>query len=48
MPFPAQLEGKYQSYTQADLSRLRAAGLPGEFSDVQEGVADYVRELMQP
>ena len=48
VPFPPQLQGKYQSYTQADLSRLRAAGLPGEFSDVQEGVGDYVRELMQP
>ena len=48
VPFPAQLQGKYQSYTQADLSRLRAAGLQGEFSDVQEGVAAYVKELLQP
>src|SRR5260221_7512124 len=31
VPFPPQLVGKYQSYTQAELSRLRAAGLPGEF-----------------
>jgi len=48
IPFPPQLQGKYQSYTQADLARLRAAGLPGEFMDVQEGVAAYVKELMQP
>ena len=47
VPFPAQLQGKYQSYTQADLSRLRAAGLPGEFMGVQDGVASYVKELMQ-
>ena len=48
VPFPPQLVGKYQSYTQADLSRLRAAGLQGEFSDVQEGVSAYVKELLEP
>jgi ADP-L-glycero-D-manno-heptose 6-epimerase len=47
VPFPAQLQGKYQSYTQADLSRLRAAGLPGDFMSVQDGVASYVKELMR-
>jgi ADP-L-glycero-D-manno-heptose 6-epimerase len=46
--FPPQLAGKYQSYTQADLTRLRAAGLPGDFMSVEEGVAAYVRELMKP
>jgi ADP-L-glycero-D-manno-heptose 6-epimerase len=46
IPFPPQLVGKYQSYTQADLSRLREAGYEGRFRPVQEGVADYVRELM--
>ena len=45
--FPAQLQGRYQSYTQADLSRLRAAGLPGTFMGVEEGVAAYVKELMK-
>ena len=47
IPFPEQLVGKYQSYTQADLSRLREAGYEGSFRSVQEGVADYVRELMR-
>jgi ADP-L-glycero-D-manno-heptose 6-epimerase len=47
VPFPAQLQGRYQSYTQADLSRLRAAGLPGTFMGVEEGVAAYVKELMK-
>jgi ADP-L-glycero-D-manno-heptose 6-epimerase len=47
IPFPAQLQGKYQSYTQADLSKLRAAGLPGDFMGVEDGVAAYVRELMK-
>jgi ADP-L-glycero-D-manno-heptose 6-epimerase len=45
IPFPAQLVGKYQSFTQADLSRLRAAGLPGDFMSVEQGVAAYVAEL---
>jgi ADP-L-glycero-D-manno-heptose 6-epimerase len=47
IPFPAQLVGKYQSYTQADLARLREAGYESSFRPVQEGVADYVRELMK-
>lgn len=45
IPFPPDLVGKYQSYTQADLTRLRAAGYDGEFMSVQQGVAAYVREL---
>jgi ADP-L-glycero-D-manno-heptose 6-epimerase len=45
IPFPAALEGKYQSFTQADLTRLRAAGCPVKFRPVEEGVAAYVREL---
>jgi ADP-L-glycero-D-manno-heptose 6-epimerase len=47
IPFPPQLVGKYQSYTQADLARLREAGYEGSFRSVQEGVADYVRELLR-
>ena len=45
VPFPPQLVGKYQSYTRADLAKLRAAGLPGEFMTVEEGVASYVKDL---
>ena len=45
--FPPALAGKYQSFTEADLTRLRAAGLGGEFADVQQGVSSYVKELMQ-
>ncbi|MEO8143514.1 MAG: ADP-glyceromanno-heptose 6-epimerase [Betaproteobacteria bacterium] len=47
IPFPPQLVGKYQSYTQADLSRLREAGYSGAFQGVEEGVAAYVRELLK-
>jgi ADP-L-glycero-D-manno-heptose 6-epimerase len=45
--FPPALVGKYQSFTEADLSRLRAAGYPGGFRDVEQGVAAYVAELQK-
>ena len=43
--FPEALRGKYQSYTQADLSALRAAGCDHAFADVQTGVARYIETL---
>jgi ADP-L-glycero-D-manno-heptose 6-epimerase len=42
IPFPAALVGKYQSFTQADLTRLRATGCEHDFADVAGGVAAYV------
>ena len=45
VPFPDALKGKYQAFTQADLSRLRAAGYRREFRGVEQGVADYVAIL---
>ena len=44
--FPPALVGKYQSYTQADLSALRAAGCHHAFADVQSGVAAYMQWLL--
>ena len=43
--FPPALVGKYQSYTQADLSALRAAGCEHPFADVQTGVSAYMQWL---
>ena len=43
--FPPALVGKYQSYTQADMSALRAAGCNHAFSDVQTGVSEYMHWL---
>lgn len=43
--FPPALVGKYQSYTQADLAALRAAGCKHTFADVQTGVAAYMKAL---
>jgi ADP-L-glycero-D-manno-heptose 6-epimerase len=45
VPFPAALVGKYQCYTQADLSALRAAGCKHAFADVQAGVTSYMQSL---
>lgn len=39
VPCPVGLRSRYQSYTQADLSRLRAAGYNGPFTALDEGVA---------
>ena len=46
VPFPPALVGKYQSYTQADLTRLRAAGYQAPMVGVAEGVARYVERLI--
>ena len=43
--FPDALRGKYQCYTQADLSALRATGCEHTFADVQSGVSQYVQSL---
>lgn len=42
VPFPEDLKGRYQSYTEADLSQLRAAGCDVQFRGVEEGVRDYL------
>ena len=45
-PFPDALKGKYQSFTEADISSLRAAGYEGRFFDVNEGVSRYVHWML--
>jgi ADP-L-glycero-D-manno-heptose 6-epimerase len=43
--FPEALKGKYQSFTQADVAKLRGAGYKEDFATVAEGVARYVERL---
>ncbi|MCC7225521.1 MAG: ADP-glyceromanno-heptose 6-epimerase [Burkholderiaceae bacterium] len=43
--FPNDLKGRYQSYTQADVTALRVAGFTKAMRDVQTGVSEYVRAL---
>jgi ADP-L-glycero-D-manno-heptose 6-epimerase len=45
--FPDDLRGRYQSYTQAELSKLRAAGYDAPFLTVEQGVAHYCRTLLE-
>lgn len=42
IPFPEHLKGSYQSYTQADMGKLRESGYDAPFKTVQEGVALYL------
>jgi ADP-L-glycero-D-manno-heptose 6-epimerase len=44
IPFPEHLKGRYQSYTQADLTALRAAGCDLKFRNVEAGAARYVAD----
>lgn len=44
--FPDALKGKYQCFTQADLTRLRSAGYTGSFYSVEEGVERYINRLL--
>lgn len=46
-PFPEALKGKYQNYTEADLSMLREAGYKAPFLNVADGVGRYVAELLR-
>jgi ADP-L-glycero-D-manno-heptose 6-epimerase len=45
IPFPEALKGKYQNFTQADLTKLRQAGYDAPFANVDEGVSQYVQWL---
>lgn len=44
--FPEDLKGRYQSFTQADISALRAAGYDAPFLTVEEGVSRYIQKLL--
>jgi len=43
---PGHLKGKYQYHTQADLTKLRAAGYAAAFTSIEDGVADYVQNYL--
>ena len=43
---PDSLKGQYQSFTQAPMDRLRAAGYTGQFTPLEEGIRRYVQERL--
>jgi ADP-L-glycero-D-manno-heptose 6-epimerase len=42
---PVELRDKYQYFTQADISKLRAAGFGQPFHSLEKGVLDYVQAV---
>ncbi len=48
IPMPETLRPKYQYFTCADLTKLRAAGHTAEFVPLREAVEDYVRNYLLP
>ncbi len=40
IPFPADLENRYQHFTEADITRLRRAGWEEEFTSLEDGVRE--------
>jgi ADP-L-glycero-D-manno-heptose 6-epimerase len=42
---PAELRDKYQYFTQADITKLRAAGFDQPFHSLEDGVRDFVQSL---
>jgi ADP-L-glycero-D-manno-heptose 6-epimerase len=47
IPFPDALRGKYQAFTQADVTRLRGASYAASMQTVEQGTASYVRWLLE-
>jgi ADP-L-glycero-D-manno-heptose 6-epimerase len=45
IPFPDGLKASYQSFTEADIGQLRAAGYNEPFKDVRAGAAAYLDAL---
>lgn len=43
---PPQLVPQYQSYTCADISRLRAAGYTGHFTEAPTGIRNYIANYL--
>lgn len=42
IPFPNELRGRYQSFTEANINQLLSVGCPTPFKDVAAGVANYL------
>jgi len=45
--FPDALKGKYQSFTEADIARLRSAGYEAPMLSVEDGVKRYIQTLLK-
>lgn len=43
---PADLQGRYQYFTEANMAKLRAAGYTANFHSLEDGVKDYVQNYL--
>jgi ADP-L-glycero-D-manno-heptose 6-epimerase len=48
IPFPADLDGRYQHFTEADLRSLRELGCDIEMTGLEEGIAETFAESPEP
>jgi ADP-L-glycero-D-manno-heptose 6-epimerase len=48
IPMPDDLQGKYQYYTCADMTKLQAAGCEVRCTPLEEAVDDYVQNYLRP
>ncbi len=46
IPMPEVLRGRYQSFTEAPMQRLRHAGYQGAFTPLEEGVRRYIQDFL--
>jgi len=44
---PDKLKNQYQYFTQSDLSKLKNAGCPVSFRNLDKGVEDYVKNYLE-
>ena len=45
---PEDIRDKYQYFTEANMTKLREAGYDKEFTSLEEGVEDYVKNYLMP
>ena len=43
---PPALRGQYQAFTEASTERLRAAGFPGQFTSLEDGIRCYIQTYL--
>ena len=46
VPMPEKLKGKYQYFTQADVSKIKAAGYDAEPTSLEDAIKDYVQNYL--
>jgi ADP-L-glycero-D-manno-heptose 6-epimerase len=47
VPMPTDLRGRYQYFTEAPMAKLRQSGYHQATTVLEEGVQDYVRQLLR-